>query len=175
MQPPIRRVVTGHTSAGRSTILIDGEIPPGSVEHDRYVWTSNAIPAVNSGSVDAADVPLRLEPVGGSVFRIVEFPPESALAHLSAEQKEGFFADLFAGLGASHCRVDTSQSPGMHKTSTLDYVMVVRGEITLLLDEGEATLKAGDLVVQRGTNHDWVVRGGEPAVIAVVMLSAKPE
>jgi mannose-6-phosphate isomerase-like protein (cupin superfamily) len=175
MPRAIRRVVTGHTSTGRSTILIDGEVPPGPVEHDRYVWTSNAVPAMNSGSVDAADVPLRLEPVGGSVFRIVEFPPESALAHLSAEQKDGFFADLFAGLGASHCRVDTSRSAGMHKTSTLDYAVVLRGEITLLLDEGEATLKPGDLVVQRGTNHDWVVRGAEPAVIAVVMLCAQPE
>ena len=170
-----RRIVTGQTPAGRSTVIFDGTVPEGLVPHDRYVWTTRNTPADNSGSSDAAQAPPRLEPeANGSVFRVVEFPPESALAHLSAEQKESFFRDLFAGMGASHCRVDTSRSPGMHRTSTLDYAVVLRGEVTLLLDEGEATLKPGDLVVQRGTNHDWVVRGKEPALIAFVMVSALP-
>jgi mannose-6-phosphate isomerase-like protein (cupin superfamily) len=171
----IRRVVTGHTASGKSTVLIDGTLPAGAVPHDRYAWMTSATPTDNCGTSDAAQSPHRLEPVAnGSVFRVVEFPPESALAGLSAEQKENFFRDLFAGMEASHCRVDTTRSPGMHKTSTVDYVVVLRGEVTLLLDEGEVTLKPGDLVVQRGTNHDWIVRGTEPAVIAVVMLSAKP-
>lgn len=173
MASPIRRVVTGHNANGRSTILFDGPPPEGPSPHDRYVWTTTTTPASNSGAADAASAPLRLEPpVNGSAFRVVEFPPASALASLSAEEKESLFKNLFSGLGASHCRVDTSRSPGMHKTSTVDYVVVLRGEVTLLLDEGETTLKPGDLVVQRGTNHDWVVRGKEPALIAVVMLAA---
>lgn len=173
MTSVLRRVVTGHTATGQSTVIFDGPLPDGSAPHDRYAWSTAITPADIRGAGDAADVPHRLEPpLNGSVFRVVEFPPEAAMAGLSAEQREAFFKNLFAGMDASHCRVDTARSPGMHKTSTLDYVVVLRGEVTLLLDEGEATLKPGDLVVQRGTNHDWVVRGNEPALIAVVMLSA---
>jgi mannose-6-phosphate isomerase-like protein (cupin superfamily) len=175
MKAAIRRVVTGHTKDRKSTVLIDGILPSTPSAHEHFIWTTGSTPADNSGSSDAAQAPHRLEPeANGSMFRVVEIPPKSILAGLSAEQKENYFRDVFAGLDASHCRVDTSRSPGMHKTSTIDYVMVLRGEITLLLDEGEATLNAGDVVVQRGTNHDWVVRGSEPAVIAVVMLSAQP-
>jgi mannose-6-phosphate isomerase-like protein (cupin superfamily) len=175
MDSSIRRVVTGHTAKGRSAVLFDGPLSTGPVPHDRYVWTTSSAPAVNAGSTDAANAPYRLEPAAqGSVFRVVEFPPESVMAGLPADQKETFFKNLFASMGAAHCRVDTSRSPGMHKTSTVDYVVILRGEVTLLLDEGEVTLKAGDLVVQRGTNHDWVVRGKEPALIGVVMLGAQP-
>jgi mannose-6-phosphate isomerase-like protein (cupin superfamily) len=175
MAPPIRRIVTGMNASGKSAIVSDGAPPEGPSPHDRYIWTTTATPADNGSASDGASTPLRLEPpANGSVFRVVEFPPESALAGFSAAEKEAFFKGLFESLGASHCRVDTSRSPGMHKTSTVDYVVVLRGEVTLLLDEGEATLKPGDLVVQRGTNHDWVVRGNEPALIAVVMLPAGP-
>lgn len=175
MAPPIRRVVTGLTASGKSTVFIDGPLPDGPVPHDRYVWTTAEMPARNPGVADAAHAPHRLEPaLMGSTFRVVEFPPQAVMASFSAEQKEAFFRDLFAAMGATHCRVDTTRSPGMHKTSTLDYVVVLRGEVTLLLDEGEATLRAGDLVVQRGTNHDWVVRGDEPALLGIVMLGAHP-
>jgi len=176
MNPPVRRVVTGHNASGKSCISSDGPVVARAVPHDRYVWTTDATPADNRHTNDAAVTEAhRLEPSPqGSVFRVVEFPPESALAGLSAEQKEGFFNGLFEGMHASHCRVDTSRSPGMHKTSSVDYVIVLRGEVTLLLDDGEATLRPGDLVVQRGTNHDWVVRGSEPALIAVVMIGAAP-
>lgn len=169
----VRRVVTGHDANGRSTILFDQTLADGPVPNDRYIWTSAATPSSDLGSEDAAIAPHRLEPsVGGSVFRIVEFPPASVLADMSAEAKESFFAGMFKGMGASHCRVDTTRSPGMHQTATLDYVVMLRGELTLVLDDTETTIRPGDVVVQRGTNHDWVVRGNEPAMIAVVMLSA---
>jgi mannose-6-phosphate isomerase-like protein (cupin superfamily) len=176
MNQPVRRVVTGHDSAGNSIIAIDGPVNARALPHDRYVWTTDATPADNRRPGDASETSEhRLEPMpGGSIFRVVEFPPESALAALSAEQKEGFLKSLFKGMSASHCRVDTTRSPGMHRTSTVDYVVVLRGEVTLLLDKGETTLRPGDLVVQRGTNHDWVVRGNEPALIAVVMVDASP-
>jgi mannose-6-phosphate isomerase-like protein (cupin superfamily) len=175
MSAPFRRIVTGHTAGGKSTIVADGQPPSDAGAPDRYLWTTGATPADNRGDADAAAMPLRLEPpANGSVFRLVEFPPQSAMAGLSIEQKRAFFRKLFAGMDATHCQVDTTRSPGMHKTRTVDYVVVVRGEITLLLDEAEATLKPGDVVVQRGTNHDWVVRGNEPALLAVVMISARP-
>jgi len=175
MTIPLRRIVTGHTAGGKSTIVADGQPPSDASASDRYLWTTGGTPADNRGDADAAVMPLRLEPpASGSVFRIVQFPPQSALAGLSTELKQAFFKDLFAGMDAAQCQVDTARSPGMHKTSTIDYVVVLRGEMTLLLDEAEATLKAGDVVVQRGTNHDWVVRGNEPALLAVVMIGARP-
>lgn len=176
MNPSVRRVVTGHNAAGKSVVIIDGPVEARAVPHDRYVWSNDATPADNRRAGDAAEsAEHRLEPPpNGAIFRVVEFPPESALAGLSAEQKEGIFKSLFESIGAGHCRVDTKRSPGMHRTSSVDYAVVLRGEVTLLLDEGEATLRPGDLVVQRGTNHDWIVRGNEPALIAFVMIGARP-
>jgi len=82
----IRRVVTGHDARGKSTVLIDDTMTPGQ---DRYVWTTGGTPADNTGTADEARVPHRLEPVAsGSIFRLVEFPPESSLAGLSNVQKE---------------------------------------------------------------------------------------
>lgn len=174
MNISLRRVVTGHAPNGKSTVIRDELLPAGAFAHDRFVWTTGASPGDNSGDDDAANVPHTLEPQSnGSIFRVIEFPPQSAMLGLSSEQKDAFFRDLFAGMGAAHCRVDTTRSPGMHKTATVDYVIVLRGEVTLLLDEGEAILKPGDLVVQRGTNHDWLVQGEEPVLLGVVMLSAK--
>ena len=173
MQNPIRRIVTGRDAQGRSTVTSDTALSPTAVPHDLYLWTTGAPPAAGADGWDAAKVPQRLEPPrGGSVFRMLEFPPMAAMAGLSAAQVEAFFTGLFDGMGASHCRVDTRRGPGMHTTATVDYAVLVRGELTLVLDDGEVTLKPGDTVVQRGTNHDWVNRGDEPALIAVVMLDA---
>ena len=61
-----------------------------------------------------------------------------------------------------------------HKTSTVDYIIVLKGEIYALMDEGETLLKAGDILVQRGTNHSWSVRGNEPCIVAAVLVSADP-
>jgi mannose-6-phosphate isomerase-like protein (cupin superfamily) len=175
MDAPPRRVVTGHNANGKSVVLFDGEVPEGPVARDRFVWATSTFPVDNRGTADAAQAPHRLEPpANGTVFRVVEFPPESALPPMSAAEKRAFFDELFAGMGAAHCRVDTSRSAGMHKTSTVDYVIVLRGEVTMVLDEGEVTLKPGDLVIQRGTNHDWVVRGNAPCLIAAIMIGANP-
>lgn len=174
MQHPIRRVVTGLAADGRSRVTSDVALEPLHVGHDLILWRTDSTPADVGGPDDTAQGPHRLEPPPtGSVLRIVEFPPASALAGLSAAELESFFAGLFDAMGARHCRVDTRRSPGMHTTATLDYVIVLEGEITLLLDDGETTLRAGDVAVQRATNHDWINRGDAPALLAVVMLDAR--
>jgi naringenin degradation protein FdeH len=73
----------------------------------------------------------------------------------------------------AHCHPDTSRHPGMHKTRTIDYVVLLSGEVTLLLDKGELDLKPFDVVVQRGTSHAWVNNGKEPALIAAMRIDAK--
>jgi mannose-6-phosphate isomerase-like protein (cupin superfamily) len=172
---PIRRVVTGHNAAGRSVVLFNGESRPGpDLDSDVYLWVTDQTPASNAGNADPAARRVTLEPPpGGSVFRFVEFPPASVLAGLSQAQIDGFMASLFDTLGASHTRVDTTRDPGMHKTSTVDYVVLLSGEITMLLDDGEVDLKPFDVVVQRGTNHAWVNRGNQPALLAIAMVDAE--
>jgi uncharacterized cupin superfamily protein len=76
-------------------------------------------------------------------------------------------------MDAAHCCSDASRHPGMHKTRTIDYVVLLSGEVTLLLDKGEVDLKPFDVVVQRGTSHAWVNKGKEPALIAAVLIDAK--
>lgn len=174
MFKPIQRIVTGHNAAGRSMILFNSLVRPW--EDYKDLWVTERTPASNAGHADAVEHrPTKFEPPPlGSAFRIVCIPPEAEMAALSAEEREGRIARLFEQLGGSHTRVDTTRSVGMHKTRTVDYVIVLSGEITLLLDEGEVNLTPFDVVVQRGTNHNWINRGTEPALLGVALIDAEP-
>lgn len=167
----VRRIVTGHDREGRSVIASDAAVSPDNVDHEVVVWATTRTPADNAAGPPPAAHPLE-PPAGGTVLRIVEFPPESALAGLGESERRAFMAQLFAKMGAAHTLVDTRRSPGMHRTRTLDYIILLSGELTLLLDEGEATLKPFDVVVNRGGNHDWVNRGSVPARIAALLIDA---
>ena len=163
-----RRIVTGHDAQGKSMVLIDGP----ATDAGAY-WFTGGAPADNSKSEDAAQLVGKLEPpVGGSIFRFAMIPPENP--NTSAAERERTTAQLFAQMDATHCRTDTSRHPGMHKTRTIDYVVLLSGEVTMLLDKGEVELKPFDVVVQRGTSHAWVNKGKEPALIAAVLVDAKP-
>ena len=101
-------------------------------------------------------------------MRIVEFPPDATRPQQS-DARAGFKA-----IGAGHAQDRHSSDPMMHRTSTVDYIIVLKGEIYAIMDKGETLLKAGDVLIQRGTNHSWSVRGSEPAIVAFVLVSAKP-
>lgn len=169
----VRRVVTGHDAEGRSIIFSDGpatsvkEIAsfPGLALTD--FWETAGAPASNAGSADAAARPVRLEPPqNGTLFRLVEFPPDASRPR-DADSREGF-----KSIGAGHTQDAGSADPMMHKTSTVDYAVVLKGEITAVMEKGETLLRAGDVLVQRGTNHSWSVRGKEPCLVAFVLVSA---
>jgi mannose-6-phosphate isomerase-like protein (cupin superfamily) len=171
----VRRVLTGHDAGGRSTFIADGLAPnvkemasmPGLALTD--LWETGAAPASNAGDRDAADRPVRLEPPkNGTILRIVEFPPDSAWRQ-GADAKAAF-----KSIGAGHAKDRASSDPMMHKTSTVDYIIVLKGEIHAIMETGEKLLKAGDVLVQRGTNHSWSVRGNEPCIVAAVLVSARP-
>ena len=81
-------------------------------------------------------------------------------------------ADAFEKVGAAHHRVDTTKHPAMHKTETVDYIILLKGDVTLILDEEEVDLKPFDVVVQRGTNHAWVNNGNEPALLIAVLIDS---
>jgi mannose-6-phosphate isomerase-like protein (cupin superfamily) len=171
----VRRVLTGHDPEGKSTIIADGFAPnvkqmasmPGLALTD--LWETRGAPASNAGLEDAADRPVRLEPPkNGSILRIVEFPPDSQWRE-RADAREAF-----ASIGAGHAADKRSSDPMMHRTRTVDYIIVLKGEIYAVMEKGATLLRAGDVLVQRGTNHSWSVRGTEPCIVAAVLVDAKP-
>lgn len=171
----VRRVVTGHDAEGKSTFLLDGPAPnvkemasmPGLALTD--LWETKGAPARNEGAADNADRTVRLEPPrNGTILRIVEFPPDAQWRNRADARA------AFDSIGAGHAPDKHSADPMMHKTATVDYIIVLKGEIYAIMDKGETLLKAGDILVQRGTNHSWSVRGNEPCIIAAVLVSAAP-
>jgi hypothetical protein len=131
----VRRVLTGHDADGRSTFIADGEAPnlkemasmPGLALTD--LWETGAAPATNGGDKDAAARPVRLEPPkNGTLLRIVEFPPDSAWRGSA----DGGAA--FKSIGAGHAQDRSSSDPMMHKTSTVDYIIVLKGEIHAIME-----------------------------------------
>ena len=176
MARPMRRVVTGHDPRGRSVILQDGPSPhvlelagmPGLALIN--LWVTDRAPAGNAGTDDAAARPVVLEPPArGTIFRVVDFPPDRGMAG-SVDR-----AKAVAAMGASHAMDQRgARHPGMHKTSSVDYALVLDGEIWALMDEGETLLKAGDCLIQRGTNHAWSNRSDAPCRVAFILVNADP-
>jgi quercetin dioxygenase-like cupin family protein len=176
MPRPMRRVVTGHNAQGKSVILSDAASPhvlelpgmPGLAFVD--LWATDGAPASNAGQADAAARTIVLEPPArGTIFRIVDFPPDKVMADKVDRGK------AFAAMGAGHTMdKSAARHPAMHKTNTIDYALVLDGEIWALVDEGETLLKTGDCLVQRGTNHAWSNRTDAPCRVAFILVSADP-
>lgn len=172
MAREFRRVVTGHDTGGVAVVESD-EIATHYLERPNRpgvrltnFWLSRSTPAEYDGPVETCDGPFILHPPeNGSVFRCVEFMPEDpeVLAKLDGKA-------AFAEMGAGANVVEGARHPFMHRTDSLDYAVIVSGEIYMLLDDSEVHLKAGDVVVQRGTNHAWSNRGTEPCVIAFILI-----
>jgi mannose-6-phosphate isomerase-like protein (cupin superfamily) len=168
----MKRFVTGHDANGRSVVVI--EDAPMPVVLDKAgglrlteLWSTNECPADISSREDKAIRPRRIEPDPmGSVFRVIEYPPDAERLKSLRPQ------EYFASMGAQAADAKTRRHPGMHRTKTIDYAIVLSGEIYAVLDEGEVLLKAGDVLVQRGTNHAWSNRTDKPAAIAFVLIDA---
>jgi hypothetical protein len=176
MAQKIRRVVTGHDEAGKSIFIMDGPAPnvmsrgTASVEVTE-LWETDGSPASNAGREDPTNHPYRLPPPkNGSVFRIIEYPPDKV--RVTALRQPGTTHD--AAREGFHRDLANARHPGFHKTDTIDYAIVLKGEIWALMDEGEVLLKQGDVLIQRGTSHAWSVRTDEPATVAFVLIDAKP-
>jgi hypothetical protein len=175
MKEHVRRIITGHNDRGKSTVWYDG--PPveyGDNDDFMYeMWVTDQTPADNAQESDTARRKTRLEPPpNGSILRFFEVLPEDS--SLSGDELERLVAAEMVKLDAEHCRPDTSRDPWMHQTKTLDYIILLRGEVTLLLDEGKVHLKPFDVVVQRGTNHAWINHGSQKALLAAILIDAEP-
>lgn len=141
---PLRRVITGLDADGRSAIIIDG--PPVDLGGGggRLVWRTEGLPADNSGSGDCP-----VEPFG---------------------------FDLMHSGGSMFMAMDFAPGAGdfWHATDTVEYVTMIAGEVVFQTETGEATLRAGDLLVDRGIVHSWRNDSGAPARAAIVILPAHP-
>ncbi|TKC79239.1 cupin domain-containing protein [Trinickia terrae] len=174
----IRRLVTGRDSEGNSVFLSDGPTPrtvafqsiPGHAF--AHVWATPPSPSLPSPSSDpTAQAPGLIPPAGGTGMLIVTFVPDCELATPQFDA---------AAAGAEYMAVmpDLAQTfepdhPGMHTTDTVDYAIVLSGEIWLDLDNGRETLlRATDVVVQNGTRHAWRNKSDAPATVAFFMVGA---
>jgi hypothetical protein len=161
-----RRVVTGHKD-GKAVVLFDGPAPNRKLRQasglaSTLVWVTDESPADISGTADRAEREIGVPPPArGSLFRVVEFPPERKEVSREAVLKE---MGLAGQAGSKHA--------AMHRTRSIDYAVVMEGEIDMLLDHSEVHLAAGDVLVQQGTNHAWVNRGPRPCRIAFVLIDA---
>ena len=174
MITPIRRIVTGHDEQGRSIFIADGHAtsiysPKGQPNVGMTdLWVQAATPASNAGNVDTApETIVLMPPANGSVCRIVQIPPD-------AERNFKAMREHFEGMDAGRELATGSRHPAFHKTDSLDYIFVLRGEIWALVDEQETLMKQGDCLIQRGTNHAWSNRSTEPCLLVAVLIDARP-
>lgn len=181
MLRPVRRIVTGHDGDGKSIVIHDGpsphilENPSQQGRGLTDLWRTDSTPADNNGNGDAADRLVTLAPPSqGSVFRYFQIRPTAWDAAMTAEERAQRDAENFAKMGASAAHDHSSAQPGMHKTDTVDYIILLSGRVSLVLDDGEVEMEPLDVVVQRGTNHAWVNHGEEPAVLAGILIDAGP-
>ncbi|MFT4067761.1 cupin domain-containing protein [Paraburkholderia sp.] len=177
MKHQVRRLVTGSDPQGRSYLLQDATAPvkpvkglPGLVFHE--LWRTAHAPSPVAALADPA-APLRLTPEpGGTVIRICDIPPDAA-HHQPGADIDAHFAEM--GLSKSGAPVDADPHALMHQTRTVDYGILLEGEVWLVLDDGETRLSPGDVVIQRGTRHAWSNRTECPARMAFVLVDARAD
>ena len=174
MARKFRRVVTGHDENGVAKVIMDDEAScilqrpsrPGVTLTN--FWQHGQSPAPMESHEDPVTGPLILHPPkNGAVFRVVQFDPEDPEV-LSKLDGPSAFAEMGAGANV----VEGARHPFMHRTDSLDYSIILSGEIYMLMDEEDIHLKAGDVIIQQGTNHAWSNRGTKPCLIMFVLNDA---
>lgn len=178
--PVIRRIVTGHDSNGRAVVLEDRTAP--SIRHNPAhrghvsveLWKTDGAPVVVSAEErDPTTGPKQIHPPHhGTVFRISEIPPETdEMRNMGPDQ----VAEVFKAFGNDTISTfgRAQRHPFMHRTESVDYAVVLEGDVYLVLDDSEVLVSTGDVVIQRGTNHAWSNRSGKPVRMLYVLIDGK--
>ena len=182
MPRPFRRVVTGHDKDGNAVVISDGPSPFVHVNPTDPEWYStdifrtNEMPArVLAETPETTLGPRRQMPAkNGTVIRINHFPPESeTVRQMKPEDSQRAFAALGNQKAATFGK--GGRHPLMHRTESIDYAIVLEGEITMVMDKEDVVLKAGDVLVQCGTNHAWSNRSDKPCVVCFVLVDGEFE
>jgi len=179
MNGKVRRVITGHDKNGKAIVIADGDAPavrtnpkrPGHISTD--IWKTDSAPViVRANMADPTGGPKQIHPPSrGTVFRISELQPEPPeFRNMSAEQAR----EVFKAMGNEKAWKG-SRHPMMHRTESLDYAVVLEGEIVMMLDDEDVHLKQGDVVIQCGTNHAWSNRSDKPCKMLYVLIDGEYE
>ena len=169
----VRRVVTGTDENNHSVVQFDTRVPltPGPAGLTATnLWITDSYPAGFSFKEDAATRPIGISPPdNGTKFRLVEFPP------LDPATEAKLDPELLMKAVGDHApkRGIPVKNPFMHRTRTVDYAVIMSGEIDMMLDNVTVHLKPGDMVVQQATNHGWVNHGSQPCRMLFVLMDAK--
>ncbi len=176
MSSPTRRVAIGKDATGKAIAILD---PAATAVHRReelgvtntLLWVLDTIPANLS---NPAELPAKkaggAPPPEDSIFRVIEFPPGKEMK-ADGETRLQIFQGL--GLAPEGESRDKPRDQTMQRRGSIDYALILSGEIDMLLDDSEIHLKQGDIVIQRGMNHTWVNRGDAPCQVAFVLVDAK--
>lgn len=176
---PFRRIVTGHDAEGRA--IIQEDAPPPRVQRIGgatgpmfyEVWNTRATPApIDRASGEPAEEGIILAPPrNGTRIRVLDIPPEGDnFVGMTPEEARAHFAEV----GAAEASDATGgRHAMMHRTQTVDYGIVLQGELVLIMDIGETVVRAGDIVIQRGTNHGWANRTNENCRIAFILIDGE--
>src|SRR5258708_27555418 len=165
----VRGVVTRLDSSGRAVAMFDGKVQRASWRSPNpagEMWVTESGPPDFSWTEDRGKTKVGLVPPrNGTIFRIVDFVP-------STPKIESMDINTMMKVVGEHAPKKglPPRHPMMHRTRSLDYAIILSGEIDMLLDDGEVHLKAGDVVVHQATNHAWVNRAKEPSRITSILL-----
>ena len=165
-----RRIVTGHDSRGKAVVLFDdvAAAKQRGANGVTLFWVTSEFPVDAAVSSDRAQTPIGVPPPkNGTVFRVVDFAPASPHA-APVDHNE-----VLRAMGIDPATQGYPRHANTHRTKTIDYAIVLDGEIEMLLDDTEIHVKAGDVLVQQATNHAWVNNGTKPCRIAFILVDAK--
>ncbi|MGS0891192.1 cupin domain-containing protein [Burkholderia stagnalis] len=172
----IRRIVTGFDANGKSTIESDG--PPPSIKTVKSykgfvsanIWRTTEAPASYTDQDSTPQHSGVLPPQNGTILRVIDYPPENRNPEIAAREAHDMFTELYPDATRNS---DKDQPAGMHATETVDYAIVIEGEIHAVLEQGETLMRAGDILIQRGTRHSWSNRSDGNARVVFVLISGK--
>lgn len=171
---PVRRVVIGHDETGKAVALFDGELQPKQRSAGgngvTNLWITAESPADVGGRSDRGPAQVGVPPVpNGTVFRIVDFPPASgAVAPSHVDHHK-----VLTAMGIDPATQGYARHANTHRTRSIDYAIVLDGEIDMLMDDSDVHVKAGDVLIQLATNHAWVNNSGRTCRIAFVLIDAQ--
>lgn len=180
MSAGVRRIVTGHDDEGLAIVVSDGPPervqslgPNGPIFYE--LWNTRQTPAIidRLGGEPAETGLILAPPESGTRIRILDLAPDTQ-GKVDAEEARRHFELVGAG-EASTNQAGDAPHPFMHRTETIDYGIVLEGEVTLILDKSETIVRTGDVVIQKGTNHAWANRSGRNCRIAFMLIDGRYE
>jgi len=175
----MKRYVMANRADGLSDIVYETDLAAklgAAGLQSQELWRNEQTPADLSDPADpVADQTMHHEPPdGGAIFRVLKFPPEKDMASVTAEVMVAYHRAIHSTHVPSLEYLRRAKSLTMHKTDTLNYFVLVSGELWALSERRDVLLRPGDVIVQKGCMHGWANRSDQPAVLVAVLIDSHP-